>query len=419
MYVDMNSFFASCEQQMDVKLRGKPIGVCPYESPNAAVIAASIEAKKLGIKTGMRLQEARTLCPEFIIRPSQPVKYRLFHVAIMNILRNYCNEVIPKSIDEAILIFTSYKLVYKDFTEIAKKIKADIAMEMDYLKCSIGIAPNAFLAKLATDLQKPNGLVEITSENIDSHLKTLQLTDLPGIARGNEKRLRAAGINTPLELRYASVSLLRKALGGISGYYWNCRMNFYEVDLYSSDTKSMSTGRMVSGKQSASRQTLTSLIIALCTALEQRLVKKKFFCRESVFVISYRDGSSWKTHLHFEYPLQDATELKEYIFQKIEEYEKATNIHSLLNTHIQSINVAIYNFISQDIVQYNLFDNRIHKDVLRKAMYAMKDKYGKNIVRKASEIIELGVLKDAIGFGSVKDLNVIEGEELNNFLLEE
>src|SRR5438046_1321392 len=121
MYIDMNSFFASCEQQLQPQLRGKPVGVCPYESPNAAVIAVSQEAKVLGITSGMRLMECRQLCPQLIIKPSQPVKYRQFHVTIINILKKYCNDVIPKSIDEAILNFTSYKLVYKNFMAIARQ----------------------------------------------------------------------------------------------------------------------------------------------------------------------------------------------------------------------------------------------------------------------------------------------------------
>lgn len=418
MYVDMNSFFASCEQQLDPSLRGRPVGVCPYESPNAAVIAASIEAKRMGVTTGMRLQECRLVCPELVIRPSQPVKYRLFHIAIMNVLGKYCNDVIPKSIDEAIMIFTSYKLVYKDFSAIARQIKADIAKEADYLKCSIGIAPNAFLAKLATDLQKPDGLTEITPANIDSHLQKLTLTDLPGIATGNEKRLIAAGITTPLQLRNAPVSLLRKALGGITGYYWHCRMNFYEVDLHTSDNKTMSTGRMVSGEQSSSKQTMESLLIALCTTLEQRMVKKKVFCRDSVFVISYRNGTAWKTSVHFEYPMQDAIEIRDYIMQRINDYQKAGNIANLLGTDVRSVNIGISNFIRADIIQYNLFDNRIHRDMLRNTIYTIKDRFGKNSVRKASETIEPHVLKDAIGFGSVKDLNGAVGGR-NNFLLEE
>jgi DNA polymerase-4 len=417
MYVDMNSFFASCEQQLDPVLRGKPVGVCPYESPNAAVIAVSLEAKALGITTGMRLMECRQLCPQLIIRPSQPVKYRHFHVAIINVLKKYCNDVIPKSIDEAILNFTSYKLIYKDFVAIARQIKSDIKEQADYLKCSIGIAPNAFLAKLATDLQKPDGLVEITADNIDEHLKKLQLTDLPGIASANERRLKKVGIYTPLEMRYASISLLRKAFGGIVGYYWHCRLHFYEVDMYVNQTKSMGAGRTVSTQQSSSLQTLDALIISLCTRLEQRMVKQSVFCRQAIFSVGYKNRSDWKTLFHFANPLQDAIELKSYIAQRIKEYETACPSSQVLNKDVFSINITVQDFISEDIIQYNLFDNRIQQDKLRKTMYFIKNKYGKNSVRKACETIEPDVMKDAIGFGSVKELNADTG--LNNFLLEE
>src|SRR5690606_2947848 len=94
----------------------------------------------------------------------------------------------------------------------------------EFVKCSIGIAPNAFLAKLATELQKPDGLVEITPENIDEHLSKLKLTDLPGIAKANERRLVTIGIRTPLQMRHSSEPLLRKVFGGIVGNYWYKRL---------------------------------------------------------------------------------------------------------------------------------------------------------------------------------------------------
>ena len=420
MYVDMNSFFASCEQQLDPALRGKPVGVCPYESPNAAVIAVSLEAKAMGITTGMRLIECRQLCPELIIRPSQPVKYRHFHVAIINVLKKYCNDVIPKSIDEAILNFTSYKLIYKDFISIARKIKKDIKEQAHYLKCSIGIAPNAFLAKLATDLQKPDGLVEITADNIDEYLKKLQLTDLPGIASGNERRLKKVGIYTPLEMRYASISLLRKAFGGIVGYYWHCRLHFYEVDLYVNRTKSMGAGRTVSAQQSSSPQTLDALIISLCTRLEQRMVKQSVFCKQATFTVGYKNRGDWKAIFHFANPLQDAIEFRSYIMRRITEYQCACPSSPVLTKDVLSINITVQDFVPEEIIQYNLFDNRIQQDKLRKTMYLIKNKYGKNSVRKACETIEQDVMKDAIGFGSVKELSADDnGDGLNNFLLEE
>jgi len=420
MYIDMNSYFASCEQQFRPELRGKPIGVTTYDSPHAAVIAPSIEAKKFGVKTGMRLSDCKLLCPHIIPVTTRPYLYRIVHVEIMKILQSYCVDVLAKSIDEAVINLSSYRLVYKDFVDLAKKIKNDIYNKYDYLKCSIGIAPNSFLAKLATELQKPDGLVQITPENIDNHLATLKLTDLPGIAGRNERRLKMIGIDNPLQMRHASQALLRKAFGGIVGYYWHCRLNFGEVDLYSrSQTRTMSTMRTVSREQSASKQTLESLLVSLCTRLEQRMVKQGIFCREASFFIKYRSKTGWDTSIRFAQPVQDALELRKYILERVHEFEQSHNVGTMFSTQVQSMGVAIQNFMDDSALQYSLFDNRIQQDVVRKTMYTLKDKYGKNIVRKGSELFNPTVMKDAIGFGSVKDLLLVGDDVTNQYLLEE
>nr|WP_262915654.1 hypothetical protein [Niabella ginsengisoli] len=185
----MNSYFASCEQQLQPHLRNKAIGVCPYDGPNAVVIAASKEAKKFGIKTGMSASECKILCPDFQMVPTRPYHYRRIHVQIMTILRNYCGEdVFPKSIDEAVINLTNHKYIYKDVLHLAKQIKQDIYHAVgEYVTCSIGIAANAFFAKLATELQKPDGLIFITADNVDNYLSQMNLTDIPGIARAAEK----------------------------------------------------------------------------------------------------------------------------------------------------------------------------------------------------------------------------------------
>ncbi len=122
LFIDMNSFFASCEQQENPLLRGKPVGVCGNLS-NGVIIAPSIEAKTFGVKTGMRINEARLLCPNIIgVEPKSNV-YRKYHIGIMNVLRSYSEDVIPKSIDEAVVNFTSYKLVYPDMDKLANQIK--------------------------------------------------------------------------------------------------------------------------------------------------------------------------------------------------------------------------------------------------------------------------------------------------------
>jgi DNA polymerase-4 len=427
MYVDMNSFFASCEQQDRPELRGKPIGVCPFASPTACVIAPSIEAKRFGVKTGMRVNECRALCPDIIPVTARPHRYRWFHIEIMKVLNSYCDDVMAKSIDEAVMNLTSYRLVYKDVKELARKIKEDIKKACgDWINCSIGIAPNSFLAKLGTELQKPDGLVQITQDNVDDYLKQLKLTDLPGIAKSNEKRLLLTGIRNPYEMRHTSPALLRKAFGGIVGHYWHCRLNFMEVDLYENQYRAMSATRSVSKAQRENKQALEGLFLSLCTRLEQRMVKQEVFCREVGFFIKYKDFTEWNTNVRFTYPVQDAMDLRRYVQDKMEAFEKAHGVE-LFNTRTQHIGVFISKFIKAEHVSYTLFDNKMKQDKLRLVMYNIKDRFGKDVVRKASETVAPNEFKDAIGFGSVKDMygsredadgNVYK-EVINKYLLEE
>ena len=421
MFLDMNCYFASCEQQRHPELRGKPLGVLTYDSPNAAVIAASKEAKKFGIKSGMRLQDCRILCPQLITVTTHPGWYRQIHVDVMNILRSYCDDVIPKSIDEAVINFNSYRLVYSDLTELAKQIKADITKKHDYLTCSIGIAPNSFLAKVGTGLQKVDGLVVITPENIDSYLAKMKLTDLPGIASANERRLQMIGIRNPLEMRHASPALLRKAFGGVVGNYWHSRLNFGEVDMYSkAENRTMSATRTLSRQQSQNRQVLESMLISLCTRLEQRMVKGELFCKEMFFAIRYKDGTSWDTAIKLVEPLQDAMEMISYIKERIHDFERSRSMDTIFTPLTTNITVGISSFMNGKVMQYSLFDNRIKKDTVRKVMYQIKDHFEqKDIVRKGCELFVPNVMKDAIGFGSVKDMLMKEGEVKNKFMLEE
>jgi DNA polymerase-4 len=421
MYIDMNSYFASCEQQRHPELRDKPLGVLTYDSPNAAVIAASIEAKRLGVKTGMRLGDCKLLCPQMLTTTTHPGWYRQIHVEVMNILRSYCDDVIPKSIDEAVVNFNSYRLVYKDLTEVARQIKADITRKYDYLKCSIGIAPNSFLAKVGTELQKPDGLVVITHDNIDEHLAKMKLTDLPGIAGKNEHRLMMIGIRTPVEMRHSSPALLRKAFGGIVGNYWHSRLNFAEIDMYSkAENRTMSATRTMSRQQSSNPQALESMLISLCTRLEQRLVKSNLFCKEIYFSIRYRDGTRWETTVKLADPVQDAVEMISYIKKNITEFEQSRKIATVFTPNTTNIGVAISSFMNGQVMQYNLFDNRIKKDTVRRVMYQIKDHFEqKNIVRKGFELYMPNVMKDAIGFGSVRDMAVKEKEVKNKYMLEE
>ncbi len=409
MFIDMNSFFASCEQQVNYYLRGKPVGVCAYTGKNGCVIAPSVEAKQRGVKTGMRLNEAIELCPDLVPIETHPSRYREYHTQIINVLRKYSDDVFPKSIDEAAIDLTSYKYLYKDvksLENLGKKIKKDIRDTVgDWLKCSIGIAPNAFLGKLGSGIQKPDGLVVILPDNIDSVLEKLKLRDLPGIGAGMAERLAMAGINTPLQLRYAKPDYVRAACKSVVGYYWHQRLNFEETesDLPSSEYKSMQAMRQISSDKRKSLDNLNNLFVSLCMTLEKRMVNSEVFCRDVGFYCKY-EHHEWRDHVHTEKPVQDGMELMRIIKTRMKLFESKHDAEPIMNTDIRAMGVFVTNFIGDDKLQYHLFEDSIRKDTLRKVVYNVKSKHGYDKLIKAMEMDGSPVLKDAIGFGSIKDL---------------
>ncbi|MFA6447141.1 MAG: DNA polymerase IV [Patescibacteria group bacterium] len=232
VHVDMNSYFASVEQQANPHLRNKPLGVCAYLNKNGCMIAASIEAKKRGAKVGMTLQEARSMCPGIVFVENDPPKYRAVTSRVFGILHEITDRVEHYSIDEA---FLDLKTWFRDPAEAAwalARARLRIQSEVgDWLKCSIGIAPSKFLAKLASDLEKPNGLVVITPENLDSILIKLDLEDVCGIAKHMRRRLNKLGIYTLLQLKDYPVMNLMLALGK-AGWQWHERLCGREADLF-------------------------------------------------------------------------------------------------------------------------------------------------------------------------------------------
>ncbi len=405
MFIDMNAFFASCEQQVNFYLRGRPVGVCVYPGKYGCVIAPSIEAKKFGVKTGMRLNEAIKLCPELVPLETNPSRYREMHIGIMKILRSYCEEVYPKSIDEAIVDLSTYKHIYKDPLKLAKEIKQRIKKEVgDYLQCSIGIAPNAFLAKLATDLQKPDGLVTIFPENIDAVLSKLQLTDLPGIAQGLSAQLIKAGIKTPLELRYASPDKLRAALHSVVGIYWHQRLNFKEADIDFHEYKTMQAMRQVSAAQRQNVKTMENLLVSLCMMLEKRMVGQGVYAKDISVFINYENNKVWSDRIHAGSPVQEGTKILDLIKARMKKFTETHHSDSLINTHIAAMGVTVSKFIPSDALMLDLFEDTVKQDKLRQTVYNVKDKFGYDKLLKAIELNDDSIMDDVIGFGSVKDM---------------
>ncbi len=301
MHIDLNSCFASIEQQANPLLRGKPVAVAAYPTPGGCILAASYEAKKLGVKTGLRVREGRELCPELIVLPPDPPKYRFVSQKLMQLFRQYSPDCVPKSVDEAVLDFRglasrvqsarfdreagrakfkvqscSSKLKVYPLEEIGAQIKWRIKEEIgDWLKVNVGIGPNRFLAKTAASWHKPDGLDEINASNLRTALAEFSLTDLCGINVRYQARLNAFDIFTPLDFLDSSLLTLRQAFGGICGYYWYLRLRGWEIDDVSFPRRSFGQSYALP-RQTADPRELSRLLCKLCEKMGRRLREASF-----------------------------------------------------------------------------------------------------------------------------------------------
>ncbi|MEW6133777.1 MAG: DNA polymerase [Pseudomonadota bacterium] len=218
LYVDLNSFFASVEQQLDPALRGLPVGVLPVLAETTCCIAASIQAKRFGIKTGTPVWEARKRCKGIQFVQARPSVYVEMHHKIVEAVESCYPVAAVLSIDEMALDLTGRHTREEHALELARQIKRTIYERAgEVMHCSIGIAPNRFLAKTASNFKKPDGLELIRPHDLPHILYKLELTDLNGISRGMEKRLNRVGIHTVEQLCNAPPEKFRLAWGGIEG----------------------------------------------------------------------------------------------------------------------------------------------------------------------------------------------------------
>jgi DNA polymerase-4 len=224
LYVDFNSYFASVEQQLNPRLRGKPVAVIPVETDSTCAIAASYEAKAFGVKTGTPIYEAKKMCPGLICVLAGHEHYVEFHERILDEIDRHIPVTAVCSIDEMACSLMRNERSTERVTAIAHSIKAGIAKNIgEYVRCSIGVASSKYLAKVATDMQKPDGLTILRTEDLPSRLFELKLRDLPGIGHNMERRINAAGI---FDMQ-ALMKLQPKHMRAVWGSIWGEKMWYY------------------------------------------------------------------------------------------------------------------------------------------------------------------------------------------------
>ncbi|MFA6042539.1 MAG: hypothetical protein WC786_02525 [Patescibacteria group bacterium] len=229
LHLDMNSYFASVEQQANPFLRGKPVGVCATLTNRGCIIASSKEAKAFGVKTGCRVDEARQRCPNIRLVEVDPSKYRSTTERIFKLCAEYTEDLEAYSIDEAFLDFTSTVPDLLAAAKLGEEIKVRIQQEVgEWLKCSMGVAHTRWLAKFAGDTAPKGGLVILDDRNLGAYLKGRDVQEAWGIAGATAAHLARMGITTLDQLHQASPVNLMEVFG-IRGYeFW---ANLHGVEL--------------------------------------------------------------------------------------------------------------------------------------------------------------------------------------------
>ncbi|RYG49484.1 DNA polymerase [bacterium] len=243
LFLDLNGYFAAVEQQLNPALRGRPVAVTPVNVDSGMIIAASSEAKRFGVKCGVLVGDARLLCPGLIVVPApRHSHYVEFHEKIKHALR----QVLPledadvQSIDEMFFRLIGTERTPEVARELATEMKARLREDVgECITASVGIAPNSFLAKLASDMQKPDGLVILTVDDLPDALLHLRLTDFCGINRRMKVRLEGHGILTVEGLYRATKEQLRAAFGSKIGEDWWYLLRGMQMEKPSTARKSL------------------------------------------------------------------------------------------------------------------------------------------------------------------------------------
>lgn len=398
MHIDLNSCFATCSQQANPLLRGKPVVVAAYSTPNGCVLAPSIEAKRLGIKTGMRVKEAKLLCRDVIVIDSEPELYRDVHMKFKKIFMDYSDYVVPKSIDEAIIDFRGMERLTLDYVLIAKEIKQRMRKEIgEWISCNIGIGPNRFLAKLAASLHKPDGLDVITHKNLAYIYNAVSLLDLCGINVRYQARLNAYGIFTPTDFLNANCEILEKRVfKSICGRQWYERIRGFEVDDVEWEEKSI--GQQYALKEWTSEpKKICPMLMKLCEKMGRRLRRRGYVAHGIHIGMVYNDGTHWHR----------ARLTGDEMYTTMELYRNALLVYNQQPQAkpITNLSVSCYDLEPSSSAQMTLFD--IDPTKARKAADAMdeiNDRFGEFVITPGLMMGMKDTIIDRVPFGSTKDI---------------
>ena len=397
MVVDLNCAFASIEQQHDPALRGRPLAIAAYATDAATIVSSSREARDLGIKTGMRVFEAKAIFSRIVVMEPNPPRYRAVSDQLIEIMTRHSPDVLRMSIDEASMSLSGTPDLKRLGPEgVAAAIKAALREEVgECITSSMGISTSIWMAKQASNLDKRDGLQRIDHTNLLAVFDRLRLTDLSGIAEATARRLLLAGVRTPLEFLKATVGQLRRAgMQPAVADAWLRRLRGFEGGHFEGPARKSYSHSHVLARATSSQGELEELLMRLSEMVGRRL--RAGGRRGSVVSVSvvYRpDVDRFGKQSKLTHPIGTGEE----IYQAA----RALLAHRDVRRAVGTLGVGLAGLVDEDAGQLDLFAATApRREKLETAMDAIRDRFGEDAVQRARLLGRARVVRDRIAFGN-------------------
>jgi DNA polymerase IV len=398
LVVDLNCAFASIEQQHDPLLRSRPLAIAAYATDAATIVSSSREARDLGIKTGMKVFEAKAIFPAVIVREPDPPRYRDASDKLIEIMRRHSPDVLRMSIDEASLNLAGTPNLKKLGPEgVGRAIKGAIREEIgECVTASVGVSTSIWMAKQASNLNKRDGLERIDHTNLVAVFERLRLTDLSGIAEASARRLARGGITTPIQFLRATPPRLR--LAGMHAEVargWSLRLRGFEVGGFETTRRKSYSHSHVLARATASQRDLEELLMRLSDMVGRRLRAAGRRGRVVSVGIVYRpDAGGFSRQAKQPAPVSTGDEI----------YQAALKLLAARDPRLTvgTLGVGLSDLVDDDAGQLDLFGaaTPARKLRLEAAVDALRDRFGEEAVQRSRLLGRAPVVRDRIAFGN-------------------
>lgn len=389
--LDYDSFYARCMQQAYPPLRGKPVAI-RGPAKGTAIIAASTEAKRCGVKVGVHINEALRMCPGLIPVHADMDMYGEMCTKSLRVLTSYTDQVEPFSIDEAFLDVTDLVEDFGDPHILAQQLKRDVRTAMgETITCSIGIGPNKMLAKLASHVHKPDGITHVTPEEIPQVLQDIALTEICGIGPRVTRRLQRLGIYTVTQLGRMPRETLVKEFGVLGHVYWlwGHGIDLSPVVPYHTQAEEKSVGHGLTLPEAvSSRRQLDGILLRLCERAGRRLRRREFLGK-TIHLWGRYDGFDNPGSFGGRRSLPCYTDDSQQIFHAVQSLMPGPG----LAEPVRQVHVGV-STLRHNARQLSLLEDRVKQRQLQQAMDAANDKFGEFSVMRGSLLFDTFPLRN-------------------------